>query len=228
MSNEELVPLFIPALGVLLVNMEDEKGSPLDEDEVLALRDKASVMMVSKEHFESMAESRGYADLDPENCWYDWQMLRRKLGRKPDLDPGARFSFVSKDNEEFQATIVAAQDTLGEFRHLLVDASQQKFPLVKTLLSEPDYRAYIWLSVVSHDSVGFVGEIFELPSGFKEYLVGDQIEVPDSEVKDWMINDEGKLHGGYSLRYARSKMSDAERAAFDEHVGVESYVTIGS
>src|ERR1041384_6298559 len=108
MGNEELLPLFNPALCALLVNMEDEKGSPLDEEEVLAIRDKAAVMMVSKEHFEAMANSRGYADLDPENCWYDWQLLRRQLGRKPDLDPGARFSFVRKDDDGFQATIVAA------------------------------------------------------------------------------------------------------------------------
>lgn len=224
MSNEELVPLFIPALCALLVNMEDKKGSPLDEKEVLALRDDAAVMMVTKEHFEAMAESRGYADIDPKNCWYDWQLLRRELGRKPDLDPGARFSFVGKDDEEFQATIVAAQDTLGEFRRLLADSSHKKFPLVKALLSESDYRAYIWLSVVAHSGVGFIGEIFELPSGFKEYFVGTRLEVTDREVQDWMINDEGTLHGGYSLRYTRSKMTDAEKMAFDKHVGVDSFV----
>ncbi len=223
MNKEKLVPLFIPALCVLLVNAEDKKGSPLEEGEVLELRDKAAVMMVSKEHFDAMADSRGYPDLDPENCWYDWQMLRRKMGRKPDLDPGARFSFVGKDDDEFQATIVAAQDALGEFRRLLLDGSHQRFPLVKVLLSEPGYRAYIWLSVVSHDNVSFVGEIFELPSDFKEYLVGERIDVPDSAVKDWMINDAGTLHGGYSLRHARSKMSEVERAAFDEHLGVDSY-----
>lgn len=224
MSNEELVPLFIPALGTLLVSKEDLKGRPLDEDEVLAIRDGACAMMVTKAHFEAMAESRGYSDIDPENCWYDWQTLRRELERKPDLDPGARFSFVSNDDEEFQATVVAARNTLAEFRNLLADSSHEKYPLVKALLSEPDYRAFIWLSVVEHSSVGFVGEIFELPSHFKGYSLGTQIAVPDSEVQDWMINDEGTLHGGYSLRYARSKMTDAEKISFDKHVGVNSFV----
>jgi uncharacterized protein YegJ (DUF2314 family) len=223
MGNEELVPLFIPALCALLQNMEDKKGSPLNKDEVLSIRDGAAVMMVTKEHFEAMAGSRGYADIDPENCWYDWQMLRRELGREPDLDPGARFSFVNKDDDEFQATIVVAQDTLGKFRGLLADSADKKFPLVKALLSEPDYRAYIWLSVVSHDSDGFVGEIFELPAEFKKYSVGTRLEVPDSEVQDWMVNDEGTLYGGYSLRYSRSRMTDAEMVAFDKHVGVDSY-----
>jgi uncharacterized protein YegJ (DUF2314 family) len=223
MSDEELVPLFIPALCALLVSVEDKKGSPLNEEEVLAIRDDASVMMVTKTHAEAMAESRGYSDIDPQNCWYDWQMIRREMGRKPDLDPGARFSFVNKDDDEFQATISAARNSLDEFRLLLADSSHQRFPLVKALLSEPDYRAFIWLSVVSYDSDGFVGEIFELPGEFKQYSVGARLEVPDRQVQDWMINDNGRLYGGYSLRYIRSKKTDAEKAAFDEHIGVDSY-----
>jgi len=203
--------------------MEDKKGSPLSQEEVLAARDAASVIMVTKEHLEAMAVSRGYTDIDPENCWYDWQMLRRELGRQPDLDPGARFSFIGNDDDAFLATIVTAQSTLGEFRNLLADPSDELFPLVKLLLSEPGYRAYMWLSVVSHSSGGFVGEIFELPGEFKVNAIGDRIEVSDSDVQDWMINDGGTLYGGYSLRYSRSKMTDAEKLAFDEHVGVEKY-----
>jgi uncharacterized protein YegJ (DUF2314 family) len=223
MSDEKVLPLFIPALGAILLSMEDKKGSPLNQEEVLAARDAASVIMVTKEHLEAMAVSRGYTDIDPENCWYDWQMLRRKLGRQPDLDPGARFSFVGKDDDAFQATIVTAQATLGEFRSLLADASSERFPLVKILLSEPDYRAYMWLSVVSYSSGGFVGEIVELPGEFKEHAVSDRIEVMDCDVQDWMLNDGGTLYGGYSLRYSRSKMTDAEKLAFDEHVGVNTY-----
>jgi len=223
MSNEQPVPLFIPALGVLLINQEDQKGSPLSEEEVLAIRDAAAVVMVTKEHLEAMAESRGYTDIDPENCWYDWQMLRRELGRKPELDPGARFSLVDREDDAYQATITAARNTLGAFRSLLADSSSEKFPLVKTLLSEPDYEAYIWLAVVSHDNASFVGEVFELPGDFKEYSIGTTVNVPNEEVQDWMINDDGTLHGGYSLRYSRAKMTDAEQAAFDKHLGVHSY-----
>lgn len=223
MSSDQLVPLFIPALGALLINVEDKKGSPLNEEEVLAVRDGATVMMVTKEHAESMAESRGYTDIDPENCWYDWQMLRRQLERRPDLDPGARFSLIRTEDDAFQATIATAQATLGEFRRLLSTPSPSTFPLVKVLLSEPNHRAYIWLSVVEHSSAGFVGEIFELPSGFKDYKVGTRLEVANGNVQDWMINDDGTLYGGYSLRYARSTMSDTEKAAFDQHIGVNTF-----
>ena len=81
----------------------------------------------------------------------------------------------------------------------------------------------MWLVVRSDNKSSFVGEIFELPSEFKEFRVGQTIEITDDEVQDWMINDDGTLYGGYSLRYSRSKMSVADREAFDRHVGVEKY-----
>ncbi|SHH20171.1 DUF2314 domain-containing protein [Massilia sp. CF038] len=224
MSDEALVPLFIPALCVLLISAEDAKGSPLTEAEVLKVRDGAGVMMVAQDRIETMAESRGYNDLDPENCWYDWQMLRRELDRKPDLDPGIRVAYVSREDDDYQATIVAARGSLGSFRQMLADTSTTKYPSVKVLLEEPDHRAYIWLSVVAHDNDGFVGEIFELPREFKTYSLAARVNVRNDEIQDWMINDEGRLHGGFSLRYARARMSDIEKAAFDEHVGVHTYM----
>lgn len=224
MTEQDLLSLFMPALCTILISAEDKKGSPLSEQEVIEIRDKSAVIMVSHEHAAKMAESRGYSDIDPENCWYDWQMLRRDLGRKPDLDPGARFSKMRSSDEEFKKTVVSAKETLNVFRRMLAERNKGKiFPLVKTLLSEPGYRANMWLVVRSDNKSSFVGEIFELPSEFKEFRVGQTIEITDDEVQDWMINDDGTLYGGYSLRYSRSKMSVADREAFDRHVGVEKY-----
>ncbi|NHZ94090.1 hypothetical protein F2P45_34685, partial [Massilia sp. CCM 8733] len=101
-----------------LVSAENKKTSPLNEAEVLNIRDAAAVIMVSRDRFSAMAQSRGYADIDPQNCWYDWQMLRRHLGRKPDLDAGAKLLFVSKENSDFNASVAAAQEPLGVFRSM--------------------------------------------------------------------------------------------------------------
>ena len=86
--NDELVPVFMPALSALLLQAEDLKGSPLTPDEVMAIRDNANCAMTKHTVAEELNHSRGYVDIDPENCWYEWQYLRRELGRKPDLDPG--------------------------------------------------------------------------------------------------------------------------------------------
>lgn len=86
-ADDELIPVFMPALGSVLIMAEDRKGAPLSQTEVIRVRDRAPCIMMAAAEAAKLMESRG-RDLDPENCWYDWQMLRRELGRLPELDPG--------------------------------------------------------------------------------------------------------------------------------------------
>ena len=224
MENDDLIPVFIPALSAILINAEDKKEAPLVENEVLDIRDKASVIMMQKDSALKMHESREYVDIDPENCWYEWQMLRRELGRKPDIDPGVKFSYVKSSDDEYKKTISMAQETLSDFRELMQEREQNDiFPLVKVLLEEPQYRAFMWLTVTSYSETEFEVEIFELPSDFAEYKVGDSLCIKNNEIQDWMINDDGVLFGGFSLRYNRSTMSEQEQVTFDEHLGVNEY-----
>lgn len=80
-SEEPLVPVPIPALGVLLLNLERQKGSPLAQEEVLAARDKAVCMMLPLSAKRAMDEKRGYEDIDPENAWSDWLAFRNAAQR---------------------------------------------------------------------------------------------------------------------------------------------------
>ncbi len=75
-DDDELVPVFIPALVLLLHEGERAKGSPLTEDEALAIRDNGTCIMLRRSAADAMAESRGYPDLDPEDCWEQWQVVR--------------------------------------------------------------------------------------------------------------------------------------------------------
>ena len=81
MNNDQpLVPVFMPALAPLLIEAEELKGSPLTEAEALRIRDEAQSVVTPRDVARAVAKSRGYEDLDPENCWADWQVLRRELG----------------------------------------------------------------------------------------------------------------------------------------------------
>ena len=71
--DESLIPVAIPPLLTILVAGQDRKGAPLTEAEVLTYRDNAVCMMVPRDKVVQMAEARGYADLDMENAWADWQ-----------------------------------------------------------------------------------------------------------------------------------------------------------
>ena len=78
-SNSNTVIVFIPALAPLLLRAEQLKGQPLTEAEVLRIRDHAICATVSREAAARLEEERGYRDIDPENCWAEWQELRLTL-----------------------------------------------------------------------------------------------------------------------------------------------------
>lgn len=76
MTEDRLIPVFMPALVTLLTNLEKQKGAPLTEDEVLEVRDKGTCMMLRQSMVVKMAETRGYSDIDPGNAWAEWQAVR--------------------------------------------------------------------------------------------------------------------------------------------------------
>jgi hypothetical protein len=67
-----VIVLFIPSLISLLVSKAEEKGSPLTEEEVLAIRDNATAIVTDAQGVLAVAERRGYQDIDPEHCWEEW------------------------------------------------------------------------------------------------------------------------------------------------------------
>ena len=68
--------VFIPSLVAILIDAEKTKGSPLTENEVISIRDSSTTMEIALELLPTFEESRGYRDIDPENCWNEWQEIR--------------------------------------------------------------------------------------------------------------------------------------------------------
>lgn len=79
MSESRLVPIIIPSLVSILLRSEKNTGSPLTEQEVLDIRDKAPAVALPPETAAYLAETRGYHDIDAENCWEEWQRVRLDL-----------------------------------------------------------------------------------------------------------------------------------------------------
>lgn len=75
-SEEWLFPIPVPSLVAVLINKENEKGSPLTEVEVIDIRDNAASIMMPVDAVEKVNESRGYVDIDPENAWEAWQKYK--------------------------------------------------------------------------------------------------------------------------------------------------------
>jgi hypothetical protein len=74
-----LVIYISPSLVSTLLNRERAKGSPLTEEEVIQIRDSCPAIALTQEDARRMDELRDYLDIDPENCWEEWQRVRLGL-----------------------------------------------------------------------------------------------------------------------------------------------------
>ncbi len=218
--DKQLRPVFVPSLSAVLIFAEDQKGSPLDLDEVIDIRDNATVIMMSAEDAEQMEKSRGYHDIDPENCWYDWQILRKELGRKPDLEPGVKIKQIDSQNQKVQESIQKARSSVKTFRELIKEFGFIFTPMIKFTLEDNGHKTHMWLLVGNVKETSFEASLFEVPSNFTSYHVGDKFEIEESQILDWMINKDGDVYGGFSLRYHRELLNEIEKEEFDRHVGI--------
>ncbi|GAA3383161.1 hypothetical protein [Cryptosporangium minutisporangium] len=78
--RSELRPVFVPALVALLTAAEEKAGRPLRRDEVERLTSDGSCVMMAHADAQKLERSRGYADLEPEHVWRQWQVLRESQG----------------------------------------------------------------------------------------------------------------------------------------------------
>jgi hypothetical protein len=82
LDEKKGVPLVItpvPALCLLLLNLEEKKGSPLTEAEVLEARDKAVCIALPQSIANAMEEERGCRDLILEDVWQEWLGFKKWL-----------------------------------------------------------------------------------------------------------------------------------------------------
>lgn len=79
MPEDELILTFVPSLVSLLLSREQDKGAPLTEEEVLEIRDKATVVALPADVAVKVVAERRYRDIDASHCWEEWQQARIDL-----------------------------------------------------------------------------------------------------------------------------------------------------
>lgn len=78
MSEKKMMQVYNPSLASLLLAAETDKGRPLSEPEVVAIRNSATIIMVPEETAREIENKRGHKDINPENCWEEWCELRKR------------------------------------------------------------------------------------------------------------------------------------------------------
>lgn len=137
---------------------------------------------------------------------------------------------MNDEEKALTLSVERARDSLGSFRSAFKNPqySSAMF-LAKTKFedqNDPGSYAHLWLLVKDVlDDVVFCS-VCESPEGFGGVEEGQTYVLTDDKVEDWMINDDGRLFGGFSIRLQRSLLPEEERDEFDKYIGINNYSEI--
>ena len=146
------------------------------------------------------------------------------------------FVAVPNQEQDLRDAYAKAAETMSEFRRF-VEMPGAHFCSVKLKFRDPnlseklgeDRFAFIWLTATYyHEEENlYSAEFFEVPEEFQQWhQVGQRLAFEAEDVFDWMVNDDGLVHGGFTLRAIKKHLSDADREAHDEYLGVREWAPI--
>jgi Zn-dependent protease with chaperone function/uncharacterized protein YegJ (DUF2314 family) len=114
------------------------------------------------------------------------------------------------------AASLRARDTLADFIGMLkMPAPGQTYFSLSMRIGSEGEGEQVWLSDVNYDGVLFKGTLQGEPTVAKGYLLNERLEVHPADVLDWVVVEDGKVLGGFTLRERRRWMTPSEQAEFD-------------
>lgn len=129
---------------------------------------------------------------------------------------------ISNEDVEMNAAIQKAQETLPIFIEAFLNPkpSQEFFTVkVKIPVGNDGSAEHIWISELSLNNLMFTGTLDNEPVDIKNLSIGDRITVKQSDISDWMIIEQGKILGGFTLHVLRNRMTNSDREKFDSMYG---------
>ena len=144
------------------------------------------------------------------------------------------FMAIPQTDSAFQSAYDRAAATLTQFIEHIQRGGDASYS-AKLRFRDPDESerlgedsfAFLWLTGVEYHPIErvFSGTFFEVPTEFQKWhQVGQRLAFDPEDIFDWMaLTKDGRLFGGYTLRVARSKLPESERADYDRYIGVTAY-----
>lgn len=126
---------------------------------------------------------------------------------------------VKEDDVQLIQAIEKAKHTLKYFKDCLENPKpQQTYFSIKTKLIDGNHVEHIWLDAVEISDKVVYGILNNVPANLKNVELGKRIGVSENEITDWLIIENNRLIGGYTIRAIRDKMSRAHRELFESTI----------
>ena len=129
------------------------------------------------------------------------------------------------------ARILSVEDGDSEYDHAFQLARQsfarlddlwnapfegQRNYMIKVCFQGTRRPIFLWLELISIQADSYVAEVFESTDELPSIAEGQEFKVPKNLALDWLVNDDGVIHGGFTLLVERRRLSGADLAEFDE------------
>lgn len=163
-------------------------------------------------------------------------MFWKKRAKEKPIDSEPVFVTVKNDDIDMAQAHELAASSMALFKDHVLRSGEHSC-CAKLRFHDPDLSeelgedrfAFMWLSeVVFHteDSL-YSGCFFSVPPEFEKWhQVGERLAFEGDDVFDWMVNEQGRLLGGYTLRVVRNQLPEDERSSYDNYTGVTSWVPL--
>jgi len=147
------------------------------------------------------------------------------------------FRKTNSEDDEVKRAHALAKETVVNFIDLVKKKKNVTY-MAKLRFKEPelseqsgkDQFSYIWLTKITYHPLENLlsGILFEIPKVLaKWHKVGDKLAFEADDIFDWMVNDNGKVKGAFTIQLTRSRLeNESEKIAYDKYVGISSYETL--
>lgn len=130
--------------------------------------------------------------------------------------------YVPGTDELMNWAIEKANLTLGYFETSLQSPQPyQQYFSIKVKIIDGDAAEHIWLANPEFDEEGnLFGVVGNAPVDVKNISLNQKIGIDRSLISDWMIVENGRLVGGYTIRAIRDTIPDEEKPNFDKSINL--------
>jgi uncharacterized protein YegJ (DUF2314 family) len=132
------------------------------------------------------------------------------------------FIHVVSDDSEMNTAIQRARDTLPLFIAEFQDPQpdQTEFSLkVRFPYDDGENWEHLWVSDLTYSEGGFTGLVWNEPLRVRNLHLGDEVRVDPADISDWIIIEDGKMLGGFTIYAIRDKLPEHKREEFESEIG---------
>ncbi len=134
-----------------------------------------------------------------------------------------------KNDPEMVAAIQKAQESLLLFiKVFTVHHHNPKifFSIKGKFKISEEGDEHMWLSKLKLNGYRFTGRLNTEPDWVKSLHMGDRVTVAMEDISDWIIIEQGRLYGGFTMRELIRRLSSQEQERFKKYT--EAFEEIGN